>query len=72
MKAVVYDGPRDVTVKEVPDPSIREPTDAIIRITTTNICGSDLGRGRGSRFGGDPDRGRRSSVRATRWPRTVR
>jgi glutathione-independent formaldehyde dehydrogenase len=42
MKAVVYDGPRDVTVKDVPDPTIQAPTDAIIRITTTNICGSDL------------------------------
>ena len=42
MKAVVYQGPRDVTVKEMPDPSIRSPRDAIVRITTTNICGSDL------------------------------
>ncbi|WP_238547278.1 alcohol dehydrogenase catalytic domain-containing protein [Actinoplanes friuliensis] len=42
MKAVVYQGPREVTVKEVPDPSIQSPNDAIVRITTTNICGSDL------------------------------
>jgi glutathione-independent formaldehyde dehydrogenase len=42
MKAVVYQGPRDVTVNEVPDPSIQSPNDAIVRITTTNICGSDL------------------------------
>jgi glutathione-independent formaldehyde dehydrogenase len=42
MKAVVYQGPRQVEVKDVPDPSIQEPTDAIVRITTTNICGSDL------------------------------
>ena len=42
MKAVVYQGPRDVTVKEMPDPSIQAPQDAIVRITTTNICGSDL------------------------------
>jgi glutathione-independent formaldehyde dehydrogenase len=42
VKAVVYQGPRDVAVKEVPDPSIQAPTDAIVRITTTNICGSDL------------------------------
>ncbi|NJC72295.1 alcohol dehydrogenase catalytic domain-containing protein [Planosporangium thailandense] len=42
MKAVVYQGPRQVSVEEVPDPTIQEPTDAIVRITTTNICGSDL------------------------------
>src|SRR4051812_50151353 len=42
MKAVVYQGPRTVTVQDVPDPTIQAPTDAIVRITTTNICGSDL------------------------------
>src|SRR6201990_2115879 len=42
MKAVIYQGPRDVTVTDVPDPAIQKPTDAIVRITTTNICGSDL------------------------------
>src|SRR6201995_5836237 len=42
MKAVVYEGPRQVRIEEVPDPTISEPTDVIVRITTTNICGSDL------------------------------
>jgi len=42
MKAVTWHGKRDVRVDEVPDPTISEPTDAIIRVTTTNICGSDL------------------------------
>ncbi|MGV9359166.1 glutathione-independent formaldehyde dehydrogenase [Amycolatopsis sp. NPDC003731] len=42
MKAVVYRGPRQVEVREVPDPGIDQPTDAIVKITTTNICGSDL------------------------------
>jgi len=42
VKAVVWHGKRDVRVDEVPDPVIQEPTDAIVRITTTNICGSDL------------------------------
>ncbi|EOD70496.1 glutathione-independent formaldehyde dehydrogenase [Amycolatopsis vancoresmycina] len=42
MKAVVYRGPRQVEVREVPDPAIDQPTDAIVKITTTNICGSDL------------------------------
>jgi glutathione-independent formaldehyde dehydrogenase len=42
MKAVVYHGPRDVRVDNIPDPKIEKPTDAIVRITSTNICGSDL------------------------------
>src|SRR5438045_2513852 len=42
MKAVVYNGPRQVSVVEVPDPSIEQPGDVLVRITTTNICGSDL------------------------------
>ena len=42
MKAVVYRGPRQVAVEDVPDPKIERPTDAIVKITTTNICGSDL------------------------------
>ena len=42
MKAVAWHGKRDVRVDNVPDPAIQNPTDAIIRITTTNICGSDL------------------------------
>ena len=42
MKAVVWHGREDVRVDEVPDPRIEEPTDAIVRITSTAICGSDL------------------------------
>jgi glutathione-independent formaldehyde dehydrogenase len=42
MKAVVYKGPKSVAVEERPDPTIQAPTDAIVRLTTTNICGSDL------------------------------
>lgn len=42
MKAVVYEGPRNVTVKEVPDAKIEQPTDVLVKISTTNICGSDL------------------------------
>jgi glutathione-independent formaldehyde dehydrogenase len=42
MKAVVYNGPRDVAVKNVPDARIERPTDVLVRITSTNICGSDL------------------------------
>ncbi len=42
MRAVTWQGRRKVTVETVPDPAIKEPTDAIIRVTSTNICGSDL------------------------------
>jgi threonine dehydrogenase-like Zn-dependent dehydrogenase len=42
MKAVAWHGKRDVRVDTVPDPAIKDPTDAIVRITSTAICGSDL------------------------------
>lgn len=42
MKAVTWQAKRKVTVEDVPDPVILEPTDAIIRITSSAICGSDL------------------------------
>ena len=42
MKAVVYRGPYEITVDEVADARIEHPADAVVRITTTNICGSDL------------------------------
>jgi threonine dehydrogenase-like Zn-dependent dehydrogenase len=42
MKAVTFHGKRDVRVDEHPDPTIQEPTDAIVRITSSAICGSDL------------------------------
>lgn len=42
MKAVTYQGIKNVAVKEVPDPKIVKPDDAIIRLTSTAICGSDL------------------------------
>ncbi|KQS69839.1 glutathione-independent formaldehyde dehydrogenase [Modestobacter sp. Leaf380] len=42
MKAVVYRGPHTVAVEERPDPTVQSPTDAVVRLTTTNICGSDL------------------------------
>lgn len=42
MKAVTWHGKRDVRVEEVPDPTIERPNDAIIEVTSTNICGSDL------------------------------
>jgi len=42
MKALTWHGKRDVRIDEVPDPKIEEATDAVIRITSTAICGSDL------------------------------
>jgi len=42
MKALTWQGKRDVRVENVPDPTLREPTDAIIRVTSSGICGSDL------------------------------
>jgi threonine dehydrogenase-like Zn-dependent dehydrogenase len=42
MKALTFHGRRDVRIDEVPDPSIEEPTDAIVGITSSAICGSDL------------------------------
>ena len=42
MRALTWHGKRDVRVEQVPDPSIQEPTDAIVKVTSTAICGSDL------------------------------
>ncbi|MFI0263272.1 zinc-dependent alcohol dehydrogenase [Streptomyces sp. NPDC017056] len=42
MRATVWHGKRDVRVEHVPDPKIQKPTDAIVRITSSGLCGSDL------------------------------
>ena len=42
MRAVVWEGPRKLSVSDVPDPKIEAPTDAIIKVTSSGICGSDL------------------------------
>ncbi|HET8742464.1 MAG TPA: alcohol dehydrogenase catalytic domain-containing protein, partial [Gaiella sp.] len=42
MKAVTWQGRRDVRVEDVPDPRIEDPTDVVVRVTSTAICGSDL------------------------------
>lgn len=42
MKALVYRGPKEVRIENVPDARIEKPTDVLVKITTTNICGSDL------------------------------
>lgn len=42
MKALVYHGAKNVSIEKVPDAKIEKPTDVVVKITTTNICGSDL------------------------------
>ncbi|KUP97550.1 alcohol dehydrogenase catalytic domain-containing protein [Thermobifida cellulosilytica] len=42
MRALTWHGPRDVRVETVPDPAVQEPTDAVIRVTSSGLCGSDL------------------------------
>ncbi|MBV8284640.1 MAG: alcohol dehydrogenase catalytic domain-containing protein, partial [Candidatus Eremiobacteraeota bacterium] len=42
MRAVVWKGPYEVTVDEIEDPRVEESTDAVMRLTTAAICGSDL------------------------------
>ncbi|MCY1144166.1 hypothetical protein OWR29_39755 [Actinoplanes sp. Pm04-4] len=42
MKGLVYRGTKQVAIEEVPDAGVEGPLDAVIRLTTTNICGSDL------------------------------
>ena len=42
MRAVVWHGREDVRVERVPDPRIEAPTDAVVRVTSTAVCGSDL------------------------------
>ena len=42
MRAVVYQDPFKVTIEDVPDPTIEKPTDVIVRVTSSAICGSDL------------------------------
>lgn len=48
MKAVVFHGIGDIRLDNVPEPKIQEPTDAIVRITASAICGTDLHMIRGT------------------------
>lgn len=56
MRAVVLHAPGDVRVEDVPEPELIEPTDAIIRVTGTCICGSDLWPYRGAEKVREPSR----------------
>src|SRR5512135_2406099 len=48
MKAVVFHGIGDIRLDDVPEPKIEQPTDAIVRLTASAICGSDLHMVRGT------------------------
>ncbi|HVV48450.1 MAG TPA: zinc-dependent alcohol dehydrogenase [Polyangia bacterium] len=54
MKAVVFRGIGEIGIEEVPEPEIREPTDAIVQIRTSAICGTDLHMVRGTLPGMKP------------------
>jgi threonine dehydrogenase-like Zn-dependent dehydrogenase len=54
MKAVVFCDVGDIRVQDVPEPSLQEPTDAIVRLTASAICGTDLHFVRGSMSGMRP------------------
>lgn len=47
MLAAVIHGPRDFRVEQVPDPRVEEPTDAVVRVVLSCVCGSDLWAWRG-------------------------
>ena len=42
MRAAIFNGPRDITVGDRPDPVITDPTDAVVRVVLGSVCGSDL------------------------------
>ena len=54
MKAVVFHGIGDIRLDDVPEPKIQKPTDAIVRLTASAICGNDLHMIRGTMPGMKP------------------
>jgi alcohol dehydrogenase len=61
MRAAIFNGPGEISIEEVPKPTVESPTDAVVRVTHTAICGSDLwfyrgesDREKGSRVGHEP------------------
>jgi threonine dehydrogenase-like Zn-dependent dehydrogenase len=61
MRAAIYNGPNDITVGDRPDPTIENPTDAIVRVTLACVCGSDLWYYRGRSGSSWPGRSRPTS-----------
>jgi threonine dehydrogenase-like Zn-dependent dehydrogenase len=54
MKAVVFHGIGDIRLEDVPEPKIQEPSDAIVRLTASAICGTNLHMVRGTMTGMKP------------------
>jgi S-(hydroxymethyl)glutathione dehydrogenase / alcohol dehydrogenase len=54
MRSLVYHGPRDIGIDDKPRPNIQHPEDAILRVTSAAICGSDLHLYRGTVEGMEP------------------
>ena len=54
MRAVTWHGVGDIRVDTMPDPGIQDPRDAVVRITTSAICGTDLHFVRGTMPGMKP------------------
>ncbi|HYQ92998.1 MAG TPA: alcohol dehydrogenase catalytic domain-containing protein, partial [Candidatus Competibacteraceae bacterium] len=54
MKAVVFHGVGDIRLDNVPEPTIQDPLDAIVRLTASAICGTDLHMVRGTLSGMEP------------------
>ena len=54
MRALTFQGIKDVACTEAPDPTLEQPTDAIVRVELSAICGSDLHVYRGAEAGLDP------------------
>jgi len=77
VKASTWHGKRDVRVDTVPDPKIEQPTDAIVRVTSSGLCGSDLHLyevlgpfiGEGDILGHEPMGSSRRSARRSRTSR---
>lgn len=53
MRGLVYRGPREISVETVPDPRVPDELGAVVRLTATGICGSDLHAYGGHGFGDD-------------------
>lgn len=74
MKALVSRGPGDKAWEEVPDPEILQPIDALVRIETTTICGTDRTHSQRGRAGSDrwPHIRPRASATSPKWdPRST-
>ncbi len=56
MKAVVWNGPGQIDLEDVADARIEQPTDAVVRLTMSAICGTDLHMVRGTMPGCSPER----------------